>query len=166
METKWKVVLLTLVIAIPAFMFGAGSPPGWNLWVALWPFADGVAVVEPEGAQIGFLMFFGVLEAIALGLAISFLIWGGALVRKVAGPNKTRNNLLVVSGAWVLGNWWVHDSLHIVNGHNVWGLIVLEYAFHVTLMIAGGYIAWTLVRSLQAGGTLGTAAVAPTPAQK
>lgn len=164
MQTKWKVTLLTLAIAIPAFMFGAGSPPGWGLWTGLWPFADGEAVIVPSGAQVPFLMAFGVLEGIALGLAISFLIWGGALVRKVAGPNKTRNTLFMLSGAWVLGNWWIHDSLHIVNGHNVWGLIVIEYLFHVTLMVAGGYVAWTLVRHLQAGGAdVASPAAGPAP---
>jgi hypothetical protein len=148
MQTRWKVALLTLVIAIPAFIFGAGSPPGYGFWSAVWPFAEAEPGIVPEGAQIGFLMAFGVLEAIALGLAVSFLVFGGALVRRIGGPHKTRNTLFMISGAWVLGNWWVHDSLHIVNGHNVWGLIILEYAFHVTLMVAGAYMAWFLVRSL------------------
>jgi hypothetical protein len=42
-----------------------------------------------------------------------------------------------LSLAWVLGNWWAHDSLHIHHGLNLVPLLGIEYGFHVTLMIAG-----------------------------
>lgn len=40
MQTKWKVTILTLAIAIPAFMFGGGSPGAQALWGAVWPFEN------------------------------------------------------------------------------------------------------------------------------
>lgn len=147
METKWKVTLLTLGIAIPAFLFGGGSPGGEALWGTIWPFEAPGDGMEPTSAQLPLFMVLGVFEAVALGLAISFLIWGLPLARKVAAGSMPRAVGLTVAVSWMLGNWWVHDNLHIQNGENMWGLLVIEYAFHVTLIIAAAFAAYVLVRS-------------------
>ena len=58
-----------------------------------------------------------------------------------------------LSIAWLLSNWWPHDSLHIHNGLNLGGLLGIEYGFHITLMIAGLIVAYfflTLLRQERA----------------
>ena len=47
-----------------------------------------------------------------------------------------------LSIAWLLFSWWPHDSLHVANGINLSGLLVIEYVFHVTLMVAGAILAY------------------------
>jgi hypothetical protein len=46
-----------------------------------------------------------------------------------------------LSIAWFLVNWWPHDNLHRVNGQDFGGLPRIEYAFHLTLEIAGALLA-------------------------
>jgi hypothetical protein len=49
-----------------------------------------------------------------------------------------------VSIVWILWNWWLHDGLHMVNDSTS-GLLAIEYAFHVTIMIAGAILAYAVV---------------------
>lgn len=141
MQTKWKVLILTLAVTVVAFMFGAGSPQGQAMWTAVWPWAA-EEVGTPPAALLPLYMGFGVLEGVALGLAISLLVWGRKAFVDLAGGNVVRGTWMCIATAWILGNWWVHDSLHIVNGHDYTGLIIIEYAFHATLIAAGAFLAY------------------------
>jgi hypothetical protein len=38
--------------------------------------------------------------------------------------------------AWTLVSWWPHSNMHRVNGENLGGLLMIDYTFHVTLMLA------------------------------
>jgi hypothetical protein len=70
-----------------------------------------------------------------------------------AGPAPTPlGRLAHLSIAWVLINWWSHDSFHIANGLALNGMLMIEYAYHSTLMLAGVITAaWfvTVVRAYQ-----------------
>jgi hypothetical protein len=66
------------------------------------------------------------------------------LVEQVAAPSRERAVIIYLSTVWLLGNWWVHDALHIVNGMNPTGLLKIEYGFHVTLILAGAALAYAL----------------------
>ena len=48
---------------------------------------------------------------------------------------------MYLSIGWFLVSWWPHDNLHIHNGD--------EYGFHVTLIIAAGVLALSLVTMLR-----------------
>ncbi len=41
--------------------------------------------------------------------------------------------------------------MHIHNGENMQGLLYIEYGFHVTLMVAGLVLAYSLLTMLRAG---------------
>lgn len=43
---------------------------------------------------------------------------------------------MYIAISWLLVTWWPRDNMHIHNAMNIDGLIVIEYLFHVTLMIA------------------------------
>jgi len=60
---------------------------------------------------------------------------------------------------WLLGNWWVHDALHITTGMNPTALLWIEYGFHVTLIIAGAALAYAFA-TMVTDGTI-KRAVAP-----
>ena len=50
--------------------------------------------------------------------------------------------LVFFSAAWGLVSWWPHDNMHrVMMMGDYWGLIRLEYGFHLTLIIAGVLIA-------------------------
>ena len=44
-----------------------------------------------------------------------------------------------------MGNWWMHDNLHVHTGLNIPGLLAIEYGFHVTLGVAGLVLAYLFV---------------------
>ncbi|HEV8224498.1 MAG TPA: hypothetical protein VGP74_04510, partial [Rubrobacteraceae bacterium] len=52
---------------------------------------------------------------------------------------------------WFLVSWWPHDNLHIHNGEDLQGLLYIEYGFHVTLMLAGIVLAYSLLTMLKPG---------------
>jgi hypothetical protein len=66
----------------------------------------------------------------------SILLFGYSLVRlDNMSPRLARAAHLSI--AWVMVNWWAHDSLHLHNGMDLSGLLKIEDAFHSTLMAAG-----------------------------
>ena len=135
MKASPKVVVITLLVAAIGFLTEANGPLG-TFWA---PAAD---MPSPAGAQIPLFMLLGVAEALALGVAVSFLLFGYRALRMNAtvSPSLARGTHLSIT--WLLGNWWAHDSLHQHIGMNLSGLLRIEYGFHITLIIAG----MTLVR--------------------
>lgn len=142
METKYKVLILTVAVAIPAFILSAGSPPGGAMWRAIWPWGSDVAGPGPGAALLPLYMILGLIEALSLGLAVSYVAFGWQATKDRLGVGV----LFCLCITWALGNWWMHDSIHQVNGEDFVGLAVIEYLFHVTLIAAGAYVAWVLAR--------------------
>lgn len=144
MRTKTKVVLTTLAVALPAFLLGAGTPIGAPLWRAVWPYQAGEVDMT---WQLPVFMAVGALEAIAFGLGVAFVLFGATVARRVAPGG--RPGLFVAAVTWSLGNWWLHDSLHITNGLSATGLVIIDLAFHTTLIAAAAIVAWGLVQAPQ-----------------
>jgi hypothetical protein len=92
-------------------------------------------------AALPFVLGLKVAEGLALGTGIAFLIFGYPLLKR-AGRSRTLTWAAYLATAWYLVNWWPHDNLHLVAGiGNLWGILGIEYAFHVTLMFAAGVLA-------------------------
>jgi hypothetical protein len=83
-----------------------------------------------------------VAESLAFGFGISFLIFGYPLMQTILPASKRLTLATHLSIAWLLFSWWPHDSLHVANGLNMNGLLVIEYVFHVTLMVAGAILVY------------------------
>ena len=135
---KLKVGLVTLLVAIPAFLLAPTAPLGHTIWPAPVALAS-----PPTSTQVSFFMLLGACEALALGLGAAFLIFGWPLVRQVAAAGRGRALASYLSIGWLLANWWLHDGFHMVNGLHPGGLLGIEYAFHVTLIVAGAALAYS-----------------------
>jgi hypothetical protein len=154
MKTPTKAATITVSVAVPAMALGRALFP-----LSLdWP--------TPAGAQLPLMAGVLAAEALALGLAVAFLALGWPIVRQVVGPSRSRTLAAYIATAWLLGNWWLHDNLHAVNGVNINGLIAIEYAFHTTLMIAGAVIGWQLLRSTQEDRSSGNSPLATRAASR
>ena len=138
MKTWLKILLITVGIAVPAFILG---PIIWP------PDIDGA---KPVGLQMLLAVVLAALEALAFGLGGAFIAYGLPLVRQVAGGSVPGTWATFIATAWLLLSWWPHDSMHRHNGMDLGGLLMIEYLFHVSMMVAGAVLAYTLVRSLQA----------------
>jgi len=145
MKTSVKVAILTAIVTIVAFPLEAAGPLG-SWWASIWPWGQAPHGPAPTGLQVPLFMVLGVLEAVGLGLAISFLVFGWPVVKRVAAT-RPGAMAMYVSAAWVLGNWWIHDSLHFTNSTDPGSLLAIEYAFHVTLILAGATLCFQLFKS-------------------
>lgn len=134
MRLKWIVV--TVVVAGLAFLTGVNGPLGPVLG---WRPAPGGA--PPEGVQIPLFILLGLAEAVAFGFGIAFFLFAYPGMRDAGPAPAPLARAAHVSIAWWLINWWSHDSFHAANGLNTGGLLTIEYAYHVTLMIAAAVAA-------------------------
>ncbi|MGH2751147.1 MAG: hypothetical protein ACRDK3_09795 [Actinomycetota bacterium] len=125
------VAVVTALVAAVAFALGP----------VLWPPA--AATPAPSDGQLPWFVALAAAEALVLGLGVSFALFGGPVVRRLASPRRA---LAVRAGlVWVLASWWPHDNLHIANGSDLGGLLAIEYGFHLTVMAAGLAVVWALL---------------------
>jgi hypothetical protein len=150
---KGRWIAVTVGVGLPAFALGPVLFP---------PSPDFPA---PVGAQLPLLMGVAAAEALAMGLAVAFLLFGWPLVRRIVGPSRSRTIAAYLATAWLGGNWWLHDNLHIANGANINGLIAIDYLFHTTLIVAAVIVGWQLLRSIQEGRLRLGDAARPVPAE-
>ncbi len=136
-RTGWiKWLVLTLVLAIPAFLLSPNGPLG-----SFWRPAAGTPT--PYGIQMALFMLLNIAEVLTFGLGVSFLIFGYPIAQRILPRSKNLATAAYLSVAWLLINWWPHDSLHIhVGESNLGQLLSIEYGFHITLMIAGAILAY------------------------
>jgi hypothetical protein len=141
MKTWYKVVLITLGTAVPAFILG---PIIWP------PDPHGAA---PVGLQLVLFIVLAAIESLALGLGVAFISYGVPLVRRAGSGSRASAWMTFIATAWLLISWWPHDNMHKHNGMNLGGLLVIEYLFHFSMIVAGVILAYTLVRALRATTT-------------
>ncbi len=133
---RWKpAAALAVVLGTLAFLSGPTAPLGF-FW------RPNPALPTPSASPVPFFMLLALAEAMSFGVGIAFLFFGYPMVRAVYPAGSTLTRLAHFSIAWLLFNWWPHDSLHLHVGYNLGGLLVVEYAFHITLMIAGVILAY------------------------
>ena len=137
---KWLVV--TLVLAVIAFLASPNGPLG-GFWR---PSPD---FPQPTDAQLPLFVLLNAIEALAFGFGIAFLIFGYSLVQTMLPAPKGLTLAAYLSTAWLLINWWPHDSLHLTNGINMSGLLAIEYGFHITLMVAGVILVYFFLNVLR-----------------
>lgn len=147
-----KVAVVTALFAVPAMALGQ----------VIWPPAPGGP--EPTAGQLPFFIFLAFFEALTFGLGISFLLFGFAPLRRAVGGSAWRTWAIYLSVGWFLVSWWPHDNLHIHNGSDLQGLLYIEYGFHVTLMLAGIILAYSLLTMLRPGDA-GTRTAGPAQAR-
>jgi len=130
MKVPMKVVIVTLLVGVFGFLTEAHGPLG-GFW------APSPTLPQAVGVQVPLFMILGAAEALALGLGVSFLLFGYSTLKANVPASATLTRAAHLAIAWLLINWWAHDSLHQHNGMNLNGLLGIEYAFHVTLIVAG-----------------------------
>jgi hypothetical protein len=141
---RWmKVSIVTLMVAVPAFVLGP----------VLFPPAD--VGSEPSAAQIPFFMFLGAADAILLGLGVSFLVFGLPVLRKVSPDSRLRAWAMYLAIGYLMVSWWPHLNLHISSPIDNWQILLyIDFLFHLPLEIAGvvlAYCAFSIFMSWRSG---------------
>ena len=129
MTKKSLITVSTIVIAIVAFL----------LTRVIWPDVPGME--GPPGSLLPWFIGIGVMEAVAFGLGVSLLLF--------YWKEGSRQLWPFVSVIWLLVSWWPHSSAHRTWEEGNWvGLLLMEYGYHVTLMIAGFILARFVMQKL------------------
>src|SRR5262245_14173834 len=135
-SVNWiKFGLVTAVLAVIAFILSPNGPLG-SFW------SPDPHMPTPTAGQLPLFILINVAEVVTFGIGVAFLIFGLPIMRAVAPATKGLTRAAQISIGWLLLSWWPHDSLHVHNGMALGGLLVIEYVFHVTLMVAGVILAW------------------------
>ena len=71
MKTRWKMLLITILVGVPAFLLGP----------VIWPPSPDI---HPTQAQMPYLMWMSAIEALVFGFGIAFILFGRRLVEWVA----------------------------------------------------------------------------------
>lgn len=125
--------LLTVVIGAAAFLAGP----------KLWPMA--ASVPEPPSNLLPFYILLAAIEAIAFGFAVAFAVFGWPAIRRLPLGAPWLNKALFITVCWFMGNWWMHDNLHMHIALDMNRLLYIEYGFHMSmlacvLILAVGFI--------------------------
>jgi hypothetical protein len=139
--------LITLAVGIPAFLLSRliWSPASSN--------------PTPSDAQLPFFIVLSLVEALLFGLGVAFLAYGLPVVRRAARRAAVNAWPVCLPVAWQLVSWWPHDNFHMATGMDLHALLLIEYGFHLTLIVS------TLVVARFFLATLHGAAVVQTPAR-
>ncbi len=135
MQTKLIAAGVIVVVTVASFL----------LTFTIWPNPPG-APTPPDSLRPLFAVL-GLIESLAFGAGVAFLIFGGQLVAR-AGQSRPLTIATYLSIGWLLVNWWPHGNLHRVNGFEFYGLLRIDYGFHVTLILAGLIVAFFFLRVL------------------
>lgn len=132
-----SVTTIVLVTAL-AMALSPQTPLGESLWPE--PNHD----ERPEGAQVPFFAVMGLIQAAATGAGVAYLLFGWGLSKRFTKGSMPRAVALHASFGWLLANWWLHDTLHFLNGLDLTGLLLIDYAFHATMIASALVVGWTL----------------------
>ena len=94
MKPRGKVVLIAGVLGIVTMVLG----------LILWPVAEGSA--QPTSGQLVFFIALEAIQCLALGLGVSFLLFGSPLVRRVSPNSRLIAWAMYLSIGWLLASWW------------------------------------------------------------
>src|SRR5260221_14619430 len=105
-KTPVMVLIVTLLLGIFGFLTESNGPLG-GFW------APSPAVPQAAGVQLPLFMILGAAEALALGVGVSFLLFGYPALKasvRVSAPFTRASHLSI---SWMVMNWLSHVTLHI-----------------------------------------------------
>jgi len=100
MRTSLKMLVITLLFGVAAFVLGP----------VLWPPSPDI---HPSAAQLPYLIVLSVIEALAFGFGVAFIVYGRSLIKGLTGGVGKAASAMHGSLAWLLVSWWPHDNLHM-----------------------------------------------------
>jgi hypothetical protein len=129
-------LLLTIVVLATLLSVPLGK--------ILWPPSPEIHM--PTAQQIPFFIVISLVEGFALCAGIVFVLQIWPLIKKLPQTDQKRFKMMGLAIAWSLINWWAHDNLHVHNGQAVVGLLMIEFGFHVTLILSALVLAYNFFK--------------------
>ena len=133
----WLVALVTVAVGLPAFLLSR----------TIWPDTPNSIVIPAD--LVPFFALPALLEALAFGGGVAFLL----AARR--GVWQARSKLAIaayLSTAWLLMAAWPHGNLHRSLGFDLASIARIEWAIHLTALLAAIVDALFVASVLRAGG--------------
>jgi len=109
------------------------------------------SATDPEGPMLAGFMVLTVLSALAMGIGVSMLVFGGRVLAALPEHVRGAGRVVQLGLVWLIAPWMIHEGLHVTNGSEQMGrLLVIEYGFHVTSYVAAILVAVAAARVLRA----------------
>ena len=135
---RMLVVAIILVVGLAAFFLGR----------IIWP--DTPSSIIPPPNLIPFFLVPSLLEALAFGGGVAFLL----LARPTSAPEARSQPLTAaayVSTGWLLLAPWLHGNLHRHLGFDLTSIARIEWAIHLTMLLAAVVVALFVARLVRVG---------------
>lgn len=127
---RWiEPILLAVALSAAALVMHPFGPLGRQLW----PPAELCPIPTAREWPLCALLAF--IEAVAFGVGVVFLIYGYSFVSQWFA-DRWRAICVHIGISWQLANWWIHDSAHMHVGLDIRGILIIDYIFHVTLIVS------------------------------
>ncbi|GAB3893461.1 hypothetical protein ACFQ1S_10695 [Kibdelosporangium lantanae] len=129
-STFWALILF------PTVIFGLLA---YLMTDVIWPGSTDLSIVPQPYAFLFNVLY--IIECLAFGLGIGFLIMGRKPLLRVGRPRglTTLTHLAIV---WLLISWWLQDNSYRLTAKTDWNSQAwLVYVFNVTLMGAAAVVA-------------------------
>ena len=156
MKISLKFVLAALFFSIVSFLLSRVIWPDLRIIDILMSRVLHSEAGALSSMQLPLFVLLSLLESITFGVGVAFAFFGWKNFKTLMPGNRKAAFWCFVSIIWLLVSWWPHDNMHVLNApDNLAGLLKIEYAFHVTLMIAGLILARNLGRLFRRAGDPG-----------
>lgn len=70
---------------------------------------------DPEGALLAGFMIVTALSALALGIGMSVLVFGGRVVATLPAHVRGAGRVVQLGLVWLIAPWLIHEGLHVTN---------------------------------------------------
>ena len=105
------------------------------------------SATDPQGPVLAGFMILTVLSAVATGIGVSMLVFGGRVVATLPEHVRSAGRVVQLGLVWLIAPWMIHEGLHVTNGSEQMGrLLVIEFGFHVTSYVAAILVAVAAAR--------------------
>ena len=136
MALRWLLIaFITVAVGVPAFLLSR----------VIWPDTPESIVMPPD--LVPFFAVPSLLEALAFGGGVAFLVAASPMVR------QARSKLTIAAylgTAWLLMAAWPHGNLHRSLGFDLASIAKIEWAIHLTVLLAAIIDALYVARTFHA----------------
>jgi len=143
---RWFVALITVSVGLLAFVLGQ----------VIWPNTADSIVIPAD--LVPYFALPSLLEALAFGGGVAFLLEARRAVWQARSRLVTAAYL---SAAWLLMAAWPHGNLHRSLGFDLASIAKIEWAIHLTVLLAAIVVALFVARTFRAQHTPPRAAGTP-----
>lgn len=134
MHNKRLTSAVAVIAAVATFVLGR----------VIWP--DVPTAPQPAASLLPHFMFLAAVTSVGFGVGLTLLLFGKSSFDRLPNLAPKWRTAAWLSASWLLVSWWPHENIHRVHhADDFVGLLKIEYAFHLTLILATLFVVKALL---------------------